>query len=291
MRAAARLALAAALLAAIWLAMDVGDAPARLAQADPWLLAAAVALLHAQIVAGALRWRLTAGALGLPLGRRQAVRECYWAMLVNLAVPGSVLGDAARAARTRGPAGLGTAAQAVVLERLSGQIALAALLASLLALWPPGRPWAGTLAAALVLAASAAVLVARIGPRWWTVFADAARRAWLGPDVRAWQALCSLTAAAAGIAAFAACSAAVGAPLGWSQIAVAPLAMLAMLIPASVGGWGWREGAAAALWPLVGHDAAAGFAASVAYGLAALAAAAAAPLIPAERAAGGPKQA
>jgi uncharacterized membrane protein YbhN (UPF0104 family) len=279
MRAAARLGLAAALLAAVWLSTDVGEAPARLAQADPWLLATAVALLHAQIIAGALRWRLIAAALGLPLSRAWAIRECYWAMLANLAVPGGVLGDAARVARSRGSAGLGVAAQAVILERLSGQIALAAVLAGALALWPQARPWALALLAGLVLAAGAVAVAARIGPRWWTDFATSARRAWLGGDVGARQATASVIAAVAGIAAFAACSAAVGAPLGWEQIAVAPLAMLAMLIPASVGGWGWREGAAAALWPLVGHDAAAGFAASIAYGVTALAAAAAAPLI------------
>lgn len=279
MKAVARWGLALGLLAAVWLMIDVGEAPARLAQADPWLLAAAVALLHAQIIAGALRWRLTAEALGLPLGRAQAIRECYWAMLVNLAVPGGVLGDAARVARTRAPAGLGAAAQAVILERLSGQIALAAVLTGALMLWPQAWPWALALSAGMVLAVAAMALAARIGPPWWTDFAAGARRAWLGPRVGVRQATASVIAAVAGVAAFAACSAAVGAPLGWAQIAVAPLAMLAMLIPASVGGWGWREGAAAALWPLIGHDATAGFAASIAYGLTALAAAAAAPLI------------
>ena len=39
-----------------------------------------------------------------------------------------------------------------------------------------------------------------------------------------------------------------------------------MLAPISVGGLGPREAVAAALWPLLGHDAAAGAAAALIYG-------------------------
>ncbi|MFN3615200.1 MAG: UPF0104 family protein, partial [Rubrimonas sp.] len=75
------------------------------------------------------------------------------------------------------------------------------------------------------------------------------------------------------IGAMAACSAAVGAPLGPAALVVVPLTLTAMLIPVSVGGWGLREGAAAAVWPLAGFSAQAGLAASVAFGLLALVAA------------------
>jgi hypothetical protein len=51
-----------------------------------------------------------------------------------------------------------------------------------------------------------------------------------------------------------------------------PLILSAMLIPATIGGWGFREGAAAALFPLAGASASAGFATSVAFGLVILAA-------------------
>jgi hypothetical protein len=40
-----------------------------------------------------------------------------------------------------------------------------------------------------------------------------------------------------------------------------------MLIPLTISGWGVREGAAAALFPLAGTTASEGFAASVAFGL------------------------
>jgi hypothetical protein len=39
-----------------------------------------------------------------------------------------------------------------------------------------------------------------------------------------------------------------------------------MLIPLGLAGWGWREGAAAALFPLAGASPTAGIAASAAFG-------------------------
>jgi uncharacterized membrane protein len=39
-----------------------------------------------------------------------------------------------------------------------------------------------------------------------------------------------------------------------------------MLVPLSVAGWGYREGAAAAVFPLIGASAAAGVSASVVFG-------------------------
>ncbi|MEM6761226.1 MAG: hypothetical protein AAF601_17275 [Pseudomonadota bacterium] len=55
--------------------------------------------------------------------------------------------------------------------------------------------------------------------------------------------------------------------------------LIAMLSPLSVGGWGWREGAAAALFPLIGEAPSAGVAAGVAYGATVLVAALPATLI------------
>jgi hypothetical protein len=52
-----------------------------------------------------------------------------------------------------------------------------------------------------------------------------------------------------------------------------PLTLAAMLIPLTIAGWGLREGAAAALWPLAGIAPEAAVAASVVFGIAALAAA------------------
>jgi hypothetical protein len=68
--------------------------------------------------------------------------------------------------------------------------------------------------------------------------------------------------------AFAASAAAVGVWLSPAAIMVIlPLVLFAMLLPISIGGWGLREGAAVALFPLAGATGAEGFAASACFGV------------------------
>ncbi|MCU0912178.1 MAG: flippase-like domain-containing protein, partial [Rhodobacteraceae bacterium] len=124
-----RLALAGVLLVLLWQVAD-GPAAARLlAAADPAWLAAAAAALTAQTLLSALRWRLVAAQLGIRLGLREAVAEYYLSQAVNQALPGGMAGDAGRAFRSRGEAGLLASGQAVVFERLAGQVAMFAVLA------------------------------------------------------------------------------------------------------------------------------------------------------------------
>ena len=122
-----RLAVTAIILVMLWQAVDGPAAIALLLQADPILLALAVLALTAQTVLSALRWRLTARALGqiIPVGR--ALREYYLSQIVNQSLPGGVVGDAGRAVRARHEAGLKRAGQAVLFERLAGQLALFAV--------------------------------------------------------------------------------------------------------------------------------------------------------------------
>jgi hypothetical protein len=70
------------------------------------------------------------------------VREYYLAQIVNQSLPGGMIGDAGRAVRARAQAGLLAAGQAVVFERLAGQIAmfLALAVAFLRDLRGAGRP-------------------------------------------------------------------------------------------------------------------------------------------------------
>ncbi len=101
------------------------------------VLALAISVL--QVMLSAWRWQLTAGLIGVPLRFGYALREYYLALLVNQLLPGGVLGDAGRAHRHAGQAtSRGSAWRAVVIERASGQVAVALLtLAALLAspLW------------------------------------------------------------------------------------------------------------------------------------------------------------
>jgi uncharacterized membrane protein YbhN (UPF0104 family) len=268
---ALRLAVPLALLAVLWHLADGAQVLARLSQADPvWLVAALVAL-NLQTLLSALRWRQVAAALGARIGLRHAVAEYYLSQLVNQTLPGGVLGDAARAVRAGGPDDLARAAMAVVIERLAGQVVLFALLFTALAvalLLPGGIDWPRGTGLALVAAG-----VAGAGLCGWFAhratrggrFAVAVHRALPGQ----WRVQLPLGLAilACNLAAFACAARATGTALPVEAIlTLIPLILTAMLLPLGVGGWGWREGAAAGLFPLAGLGADAGLAASVAFG-------------------------
>jgi uncharacterized membrane protein YbhN (UPF0104 family) len=280
--------MAAGMLYLLWQVANGAAALDHLMQAQPAWLAAAVAALTAQTVLSALRWRLTAGRLGIALDRREALREYFLSQVLNQTLPGGVLGDAGRAVRSRAQAGLLAAGQAVVFERLAGQIALYLLFAGAVAgtlAVPGGFDWpawlltpvllalAGAGGGALVLALAGARLPGRLG-RAIAVPGAAFLHATWAPGIRARQALLSLGTAICNVAAFACCAAAIGVALPpATALALVPLILFTMLIPVTVSGWGLREGAAVALLPLAGATAPEGLAASVAFGLAVLAAA------------------
>jgi len=285
---ALQIAVALGLLALLWRVADGAAAIGHLADARPGWLAAALAALTVQTLLSALRWRLTAGQLGIALQPRTALREYYLSQIVNQALPGGVLGDAGRAVRARAQAGLLASGQAVLFERLAGQVALAAIFAAAVAgtlAVPGGFDWPGWLlppvvlicacaaAAALGLALAGPHLPGRAGRMMRGAGADFLRAVW-APGVRMRQTVMSLGTALCNIAAFALCAAAVGLNLPPATVlALVPLILFTMLVPLTVSGWGLREGAAAALLPLAGATAAEGLAASIAFGLAVLVAA------------------
>lgn len=280
-RTASRLCASVGLVALVLWWTDAAEAGARLAATAPGWLALAAALLVAQTVLMALRWRLTAARLGIRIAPARAVGEYLLAQAVNATLPGGVLGDAARAVRSRDGAGLTRAAHAVMIERMAGQVAMAAVAATGLAVglavpggiaWPAWTgPAAATALAALALAPPLARRLAR-GSAAVAAFARSAREALLHPDALPRQAALGLAIAALNLLAFAACARATGTSLGPEAVAtLVPLILAAMLVPLSVAGWGWREGAAAALFPLAGASPSAGVAAGLAFGAAVLA--------------------
>ena len=282
---AAQIVLALVLLTLLWRLADGAEAFELLTFADPvWLVAALVALTL-QIVLSAFRWRLTAGQFCIALDKWTALRECYLAQILNQTLPGGVLGDAGRAVRARAQAGLIASGQAVLFERLAGQIALFMVFAGavMVTLAVPGWiNWPDWLllpvlalltigfTAPFVLWFSCAPPRGRTG-RAVARFGAAFVLALAAPEVRTRQVVMSLGTALLNVAAFAFCAAAVGATLTpVAALALVPLILLSMLVPITVSGWGLREGAAAALLPLTGATAAESFAASVAFGLAVL---------------------
>ncbi len=275
--AVVRLAVPFLILAALWQFLDGRLIWQRLLAADRGWLLAALCAAHAQVLLSALRWKLTAARLGQNLTARHAVAEYYLAQLVNQVVPGGVMGDASRAVRARGSAGLTRSAQGVVIERLAGQLALLAVLALGLAAvlaTPTGRATADTLGKtfaplllALVGIAAVAVVLFRHGPLALHGFARAIHLALLARGAWRAQLVLGLLIVGCNLASFAWSTRATGTilPLG-AVVTLVPLILTAMLIPLSVAGWGFREGAAAALLPLAGATPEAAIAASLAFG-------------------------
>lgn len=267
----AQVALAAGMLAVLWHLAAGEGAVQRLASADPLWLAAATAVISLQTVVSALRWRLTAAQLGIELRPWVAIREYWLSQVVNQVLPGGVLGDAGRALRQRGQAGLMAAGQAVVFERLAGQAGLLAVLLAGLAVTqaaPGGLSWPGWALVAAGLASGAVLIFSRSR----VAQAAALRRALAAPGVWGRQVAFSLGTALCNVAGFGFCAWAVGAALpvaGW--VTLVPLILFAMVLPLTISGWGLREGAAAALFPLAGLSGAEGLATSVAFGLVLLA--------------------
>ena len=231
-----------------------------------WIVGALVALTLATL-SMARRWQLVARELSLHISFPFAVREYYIAQLANSLLPGGIVGDVGRAFRVRKKADLKRAAESVIVERLLGQVALfAVLIAGLLVAlmipggiaWP-GWTWAG-IAACIAIGIGlprAPSLVGRLSAQAYALY----RR----PE----PILHGILTSAALIFGFYACARATGTVLplaAWTTLI--PLILCAMLIPLSIGGWGWREGAAAALFPLAGASAEAGVATGLVYGAA-----------------------
>ncbi|WP_170938660.1 lysylphosphatidylglycerol synthase transmembrane domain-containing protein [Jannaschia aquimarina] len=269
-----RFGAAAALLAAcLWLFDGRTIVDRLLTMELGWMLAAVAALLM-QTVLMALRWRLVARCLGTEMSAAWALREYGAGQFVNATLPGGVLGDATRAVRARdGRTGLRGAATAVAIERGLGQIGLAVVAGSGLAatiLLPGG------FTPSLVLTAAMAAVLAVIALLLIAIMQNARgarliRKCLPSQRVARTQAVLSIAAALLNVAAFAACARATGTllPTGAALVLI-PAILTAMLIPLTIGGWGWREGAAAALFPIVGATPAAGVAAGIAFGTAIL---------------------
>lgn len=193
------------------------------------------------------------------------MREYGLSVAVNTFLPGGVLGDVGRILRSRGLGWKGAAAT-VVVERLSGQVALGALGGVAVALWL--GTWQGW--ALLVAAAALGALGLALAPTLRALLAQA----WCAPGI--WPAQAGLSAAIllANLAGFWCAARAVGVSLNGAEALVAiPLTLLSMLVPLTINGWGVREGVASALWPLLGVTAPQAVAASVAFGLACMGAA------------------
>ncbi|GAA2349262.1 lysylphosphatidylglycerol synthase transmembrane domain-containing protein [Dactylosporangium salmoneum] len=268
---------AAVLLLLLW---RLGSGPflAGLRTIDAWALAAAVGVGAATIVACAWRWRLVARGLGLELPLWAAVADMYRSCLINSTVPSGVLGDVERAVghgREHGDVGRGV--RAVVWERGAGQVVQCVLAVGLLWVLPsPVRPFVPRIALGVAAVAAAVALLAlvagRRGPGAWRRLVHTARtdvrRVLL--DRRVWPGVVFFSAVAVGghLVTFlvAARTAGLTAPAA-QLLPLTLLALLAMGVPANIGGFGPREGVAAWAFGAAGLSAAQGVATATVYGV------------------------
>ncbi|ABG31921.1 UPF0104 family protein [Roseobacter denitrificans] len=268
MRWFVKLATSSAVMAALLWWTDPVIVANQLRGADARWLFAALASLTLLTALMAWRWQHVAQAFDIRISFTQAWREYYIAQLANMALPGGVVGDVGRAYRIRRQGDLVRAAQSVAAERLIGQISIFALMAAgfSCALMIPGGAawpvWTWLAIAAYCIAMCGAVVFARGTSasarfmRLTLVLLKAPRMIGL-----------ALVITALLIFSFYACARATQTVIPLADLAtLVPLILCAMLIPLSVGGLGWREGAAAALFPLIGASPGAGIAAGIAYG-------------------------
>jgi glycosyltransferase 2 family protein len=281
--AVARPLAGAAILAIIVSRLGTGPFLHGLRAVSGWPLAAAAGITVVTTVCSAWRWSLVARGLGVAVPLRTATAAYYRSQFLNTVLPGGVLGDVDRAVRHGRDAGdVGRGLRAVAWERSAGQIVQLALALSVLLLIPSPVPLSVSLVvAAAVLAAFGGVLLIRgLRPTGTSSWARSLRAA--GTDIqvgllarRAWPgvALASVVVVAGHLATLFLAARTAGATL--PTLEFLPLAMMmlvAMAVPANIGGWGPREGMAAWAFGAAGLGAEQGVATATVYGVLALAA-------------------
>jgi uncharacterized membrane protein YbhN (UPF0104 family) len=242
-----------------------------------WALVAALGIGAVTTVCCAWRWRLVSSGLGIHLRMSTAVAHCYRSVFLNTTLPGGVLGDVDRAVHQGRDAGdVGRGIRAVVWERTAGMVVQVAIAMVLLFMLPsPVRSHLPVVTAVAAAGGLAAVLLAwalpRHGPSRW---ARALRRA--AADVRdgllagrRWLGIVLATAVvlAGHLATFLVAARTAGATAPLSRLVpLTLLALMAMALPANVGGFGPREGVAAWAFAAAGLSAGQGVTTAVVYG-------------------------
>ncbi len=283
----AKAAISALLLYLSLRRVELASVGQRLGGLDLRWIAFILFVLCIQLPVGALRWREIVAVCGAKLPLATAIRFSFIGQFFSQVLPSTVGGDAARIwLLARGGAGWPTAIYSVLIDRVVGVAALAALVVACL-------PWtlnlirdpvaraalavigAGALGGALIFLALGARHL-RVMERWSLTrhLATASRLAWqlcrsvAGLRVAALSfAIHFMTAAVAWGAAMA-----VHASLEFvhALFLVLPVILIAT-VPVSIAGWGVRESAMVLAFSYAGLPESDGLIVSILFGLATLA--------------------
>lgn len=250
---------------------------------DPPSLGVAVAVTAATTLCCAHRWSLVARNLGVEISLPAAVAAYYRSQLLNVTLPGGVIGDAHRAVRHGREAGsMGRGLRSVVWERTAGQVVQILLTVLLLLVLP--SPLRTTVLVIVVVAAvalgvvlTAATALRRVpirreppgrAARFVRAVVDDLRNVVLMR--RAWPGIVLASAAAViGHAAVFVLAMTI-AGVDTSTARALPLALIVLLaaaVPTNIAGWGPREGVAAWVFGVAGLGAAQGVTVAALYGV------------------------
>jgi glycosyltransferase 2 family protein len=245
-----------------WVAtrVELGAVREALARIPMATFAIATGLVGANVVVGAVRWRvlLRAYGAGRIAGFATLVRLYFVAMFYNTYLPGAVAGDVGRGVVTRdafAEEGATGALAVVLVERALGLFGLFALLAGGLvatrgAIDHGALCWWTVLGSAGSLALVAAIPLARaVGPHLPARLARLAGKLPALRDGRAFVGAVALSVATQGLVAVAGwLLLAAIAPIGLgAALLVVPLAAATAFLPITVGGAGAREAVYVAL--------------------------------------------
>jgi uncharacterized membrane protein YbhN (UPF0104 family) len=257
----------------VLLVWEVGTGPfvSGVRAINGWALFAAFGIGIATTVGCAWRWSLVAAGLGVRLPLWHAIGSYYRSQFLNTTLPGGVVGDVHRAVRHGADIGdVGLGVRAVVLERVAGQAIQVAFAVVVLTMFPsPLRRYMPGVAVALIATCFGLVLLGRVltPARVRRIVADlrhgfAARRVWVG------VVLSSTVVAAGYLTMFVVAARTAGstAPLQ-RLVPLTMVALMAMILPVNIAGWGPREGVAAWAFGAAGLTATQGVSTAVTYGL------------------------
>jgi hypothetical protein len=261
-------------------------------------LAFGAALIAPQIWFCAMRWRLTARLLGVPLEAGRTTREYALSLFLNLLLPFGVIGDAIRVGRharslgqrapgfeASGQAGLPPLTAAVhtaLVERASGQLVVIGWAAAVAPLWLGHRGgWSIGLWLGGFVAGS--LLLGRVSLRPLASARPIAALQRFGRSL--WHGLLRARALPAQLALSTALVLSIVVQLNCALLALGmnlplsaagrifPFLLLSMALPASFAGFGAREAAAAGLYHFAGMVEADGAAFALVFGFMSLTAA------------------
>lgn len=256
---AVRSAVTFGLLALIANNIDIAGLGARFRALDFATAGMAVGLLMLQLWVAAYRWHLVANVYAPPVPVRILARFCFVAQFFSQLLPSTVGGDVIRTwLFQRQGSGLRPALLSILADRLFGVCALMLLVGLALTLPAAARIDPGARISILVLVTMGAgalvgLILCGFLPAAWFAHNRITRllrdltlglRRLLSAGHRTWAlAAVSLSIHAASIVGIWLISRAVGLSVGIGVLLVTvPIALIAAMVPISIGGWGVREG-------------------------------------------------